>query len=173
MDAQYIFQQLENNIDTFSSLLKTSSLEEALWKPDSDKWCLLEIVCHLVDEEVDDFRARTRTALDEKKHPFYAIDPVGWVLERKYLEQDFQSKVQEWISERKASIEWLKSLENPDWTSSFKHVDFGDVTAGHFLANWLAHDHIHIRQINRTRRAYLDHISGQNLMYAGRWNNDC
>lgn len=170
MDTQnFIINELERNLMVFQSLLKNNSIEEYLYKPASDKWCLLEIACHLVDEEVHDFRARVRTALDEEKHPFYPIDPVGWVTERKYMEQDYKSKVAEWAVEREDSINWLHSLDNPDWSSTFNHVDFGPVSAGHFLANWLAHDHIHIRQINRTKRAYFDYISGENLGYAGNW----
>ncbi len=169
MNSDYIFTQLENNKLVFEQLLKTASPDEYLWKPAHNKWCLLEIVCHLVDEEVFDFRARVKTALDEKKYPFFAIDPLGWVTSKKYMEQDYQAKVDEWIAERSESISWLKTLKNPDWESSFQHVDFGAVSAGHFLANWLAHDHIHIRQINRTKRAYLDSISKENLDYAGKW----
>ena len=165
----YIIRALEKNISVFEALMKTSNPEEYLFKTSDDKWCLLEIVCHLVDEEKFDFRARIKTALDDKKYPFFSIDPVGWVTERKYIEQDYAMKVQEWIDERRVSIEWLQSLDNPNWDNFFVHKTFGPVSSGHFLANWLAHDHIHIRQINRTKRAYLEYISGENLSYAGKW----
>jgi DinB superfamily len=170
MDNQtFIINQLERNLMVFKTLLNTSSAQEYLFKPTKDKWCLLEIVCHLVDEEMHDFRARVGTALDDAKFPFYPMDPIGWVTERKYIEQDYQSKIAEWSKERENSINWLRSLENPDWSSTFDHVNFGPVSAGHFLANWLAHDHIHIRQINRTKRAYLVSISNEDLNYAGKW----
>ena len=117
---EYIINQLDQNKVVFEQLLKTSGEEEYLFKPEANKWCLLEIICHLVDEEVHDFRARVRTALNEKEHPFYAIDPVGWVSSRKYMEQDYKEKIGEWIAERDASIRWLRSLQNPDWSSSFK-----------------------------------------------------
>jgi hypothetical protein len=165
----FIINELERNLTVFQSMLENNSSEESLFKPSPDKWGLLEIVCHLVDEEVHDFRARVRTALDEKQYPFHAIDPVGWVTERKDLEQNYKVKVAEWLVEREDSINWLKSLENPDWKSTFEHVDFGLVSTDHFLANWLAHDYIHIRQINRTKRAYLDSMTNEDLAYAGKW----
>lgn len=168
-NSRFIIGQLEYNLSVFQNLLKSQSKYETLWRPNTDNWCLLEIVCHLVDEEVHDFRARVATALDPVKHPFYPIDPVGWVTERKYMEQDYPLKVNEWIKERDASIKWLRSLNEPKWSSTFDHVDFGPVSASHFLANWLAHDHIHIRQINRTKRAFFDHISNEDLAYAGKW----
>ena len=171
MNPSYIIDQLENNQLVFQHLLQKKSKEESIWKPTSDQWNLLEIVCHLVDEEVHDFRARVKTALDQVNHPFYPIDPVGWVTERKYNEQDYISKVDEWLTEREHSIKWLRSLETPNWSSTFNHVDFGPVSARYFLDNWLAHDHLHIRQINRTKRAYLAHYSGEDLIYAGKWRD--
>lgn len=38
------------------------------------------------------------------------------------------------------------------------------------LANWLAHDYLHIRQINFTLWSYLDQkTSSTGLDYAGKW----
>ena len=169
MNTTYIINQLDSNQAVFLSLFKTDSPDEHLWKSEPDKWCLLEIICHLVDEEVLDFKARVQTALDEMNFPLVPIDPEGWVKSKNYIDQDYSSKVAEWITERKTSVEWLRSLENPDWSSSFEHLELGPLTAGHFLANWLAHDQQHIRQINRMKRAYLEHISGEDLSYAGKW----
>ena len=169
MNVSYIINQLELNQEVFRGLFKTDSSAEYLWRSDLDKWCLLEIICHLVDEEVLDFRARVRTALDEVNSPFVPIDPEGWVKSKNYIDQDYSAKVEEWMAERKNSVDWLKSLENMDLNSSFEHTELGTLTAGHFLANWLAHDQLHIRQINRLKRAYLEFTSGENLSYAGKW----
>jgi hypothetical protein len=38
-----------------------------------------------------------------------------------------------------------------------------------FLHNWLAHDYLHIRQINRLKFAYLKAHSDISLDYAGAW----
>jgi len=165
----FIIDQLESNQSIFLSLFRSSSSEEYLWRPEADKWCLLEIVCHMTDEEVLDFRARVQTAMDEKKFPLVPIDPEGWVKAKKYIEQNFSKKRQEWAIERERSVAWLRSLKSPDWSSSFEHPELGSMSAGLFLANWLAHDQLHIRQINTLKRAYLEHISGQNLGYAGKW----
>ncbi len=169
METTYLIDQLEQNKGVFLNLSKANSPEEYLWKPEPEKWCLLEIVCHLVDEEILDFRARVQTALDEQHFPMVPIDPVGWVESKNYLGQDYSSIVEKWIKERAQSITWLKSLQNPDWDSSFVHPKMGTLTARSFLANWLAHDQLHIRQINSLRRAYLVHISDEDLGYAGKW----
>ena len=169
MEVDYIIRQLDLNKRAFEQLLKVKSTKEATWKPGPDKWCLLEIICHLVDEEVEDFRVRVKTALYPDQYDLIPIDPEGWVESRQYMAQDYEEKVAEWLGEREKSLHWLQSLSHPNWQSHPEHPEMGPITAMRFLANWLAHDHIHIRQILKVRQAYLEHITGQNLSYAGNW----
>lgn len=37
------------------------------------------------------------------------------------------------------------------------------------LANWLAHDHLHLRQIVRLKYERLKALGGEPLAYAGEW----
>lgn len=169
MDHNYIIQQLSTNQKTFLSLLKDTNQEAYLWKPEPNKWCLLEIVCHLQDEEIEDFRARVQHCLEN--HPGLApsIDPVGWVTERNYVEQDYQEVVNKFLQARIDSIDWLQSLSEPQWENSYTHPDVGPRSAELFLANWLAHDYLHFRQITRLKYQYLQAHSGEDLNYAGGW----
>jgi len=43
------------------------------------------------------------------------------------------------------------------------------MSAKFILANWLAHDYLHIRQITRLKYDYLQDIPNENLSYAGNW----
>lgn len=167
--SERIIYELEQHLSTFDSLLKVQSAEEILWKADPKNWCLLEVVCHLVDEEMLDFRTRVKAALNPSQYPFIPIDPVAWVKEKNYMGQNYEAKVAEWKKEREASLAWLRSLGNPDWESALQHPELGSISAGRFLANWLAHDYIHIRQILKIRHAYLMAHSREDLTYAGKW----
>ncbi|MCE7993255.1 MAG: DinB family protein [Roseivirga sp.] len=169
MKTAYIIDQLEKHKIVLPALLNSQEPGGHLWKASPDTWCLLEVTCHLVDEEIDDFRTRLRTALAPQTHPFIPIDPVGWVKSRNYMGQNFESKITDWITEREKSLDWLRGLENPDWQSAFVHDQLGAMSAGKILANWLAHDYMHIRQILRIKHAYLTEVSGQDLSYAGKW----
>jgi len=168
MNTSYIIRELDLNKVTFEQRLKVKSQEEIYWKPNPEHWCLLEIVCHLVDEEVEDFRTRVKTALIPDL-PFVPIDPEGWVTSGAYIAQDYDAKVSAWLAEREKSLHWLQSLGMVNWESSLDHPELGPISAYRFLANWLTHDHIHIRQILKVKQAYLAHISGQDLRYAGNW----
>lgn len=167
--AANIIQELANNQTVFAGLLQNVPADLVLWRPHAAHWCLLEIVCHLYDEEREDFRARVKSVLDDPQRPFTSINPVAWVQERAYLDQDYEAKTLAFLTERAASISWLKSLENPQWNNTYQHPSLGPMSAGLFLANWLAHDQLHIRQINRVKRGFLQAGIEHDLSYAGNW----
>lgn len=169
MKPDQITQHLESNLYVFQSLLNGKESDEYRFKPDEKSWSLLEIICHLYDEEREDFRTRVKNTLNTPHLSPPSIDPPGWVIQRKYAEQNYEEKVKSFLGERKDSIEWLKSLEGAPWENIYEHPLAGKISAYDFLANWLAHDYHHIRQINRRTYEYLKAKSGVSLGYAGDW----
>jgi len=165
----YIIEQLERNKTIFEDILKDENEPLILWKQTPEKWCLLEILCHLIDEECHDFRFRTKWCLEHANQTPPAIDPMGWVTKHDYIHQDYNTKLNQLLAEREQSIIWLRSLTNVDWDLSFEHSKLGLLTAKHFLTNWLAHDYLHIKQILRLKYEFLKHSSGESLDYAGTW----
>ena len=165
-----VIQQLQRNAATFRTLLEGQSPAEYTWRPAPGKWCLLEIVCHLYDEEREDFRARVRHVLEKPTQPMTPIFPVNWVAERQYIEQDYDKMVQKFLQTRAESITWLHSLRQPAWNNVYQHPELGPLSAQLFLSNWLAHDYLHFRQINRLKYAYLETVlNTEPLDYAGNW----
>lgn len=169
MDYTATINELERNKDVFKNLLQHLSETAYRWKTVPERWCLLEIICHLVDEEREDFRARVHHTLETPAETMQPIDPQGWVTARKYMEQDFSSKLEQFLTERETSVKWLRSLHTPNWDNAYQHPKFGAMTAKMFLANWLAHDYLHIRQILSVRFEYLKQRSEEDLGYAGNW----
>jgi len=169
MEISAIVSHLESNRATFDALLRNTPASLQLWRPHAEHWCLLEIICHLYDEEREDFRARLRSVLEDPSGALPPVDPQNWVKSRNYLEQDFVAKLDAFQSERQASVRWLKSLEAPAWENAYSHPKFGPLSARMFLTNWLAHDYLHIRQITRLKYQYLQATSGVPLDYAGTW----
>ncbi len=164
-----IITLLEQNREVFQHLLSNKPEDHYQWKQGEGKWSLREIVCHLHDEEVEDFRERVKCTIETPGQLPPAIDPVGWVTKRKYAEQDYEQKVKDFLHERTKSVEYLKSLDNPDWNSGYDHPELGFQNAMKYFVNWLAHDFHHIRQINVLNYDYLKAKSGEDLSYAGRW----
>ena len=164
-----IIAELDQNRAVFNSLLSQVTKEQITWKAPPDKWCLLEVVCHLHDEECEDFRARTKHVLVAPDQPLPPINPVGWVTERKYMKQNVEEMLGKFIDERTNSIQWLGSLSSPNWNRAYEHPKFGAMSARMFLNNWLAHDYFHFRQITRLKYEHLRAEGGQPLDYAGPW----
>lgn len=164
-----IIQELSKNREIFKILLTGQSREEYLWKQNRNKWCLLEIICHLYDEEREDFRARTKSVIETPGKSLVAFDPLGWVKDRNYLEKDYEPTLTSFLLEREHSVNWLRSLESPEWNNEHNHPKLGPMSAKLFLSNWLAHDYLHIRQIIKLKFDYLKEITGESLNYAGDW----
>ena len=168
MDHNFIIENLSRNANTYKGLLSGISKEEYLWRPQPEKWCLLEIVCHLYDEEQYDFRGRTKHVLEINPDPLPPIDPVGWVKSRNYIDQNYDEMLEKFLIERKKSVEWLKALKDPNWKNEYMHK-LGPMSAEFFLANWLAHDLLHFRQIITLQYNYTKSVTGVDIGYAGSW----
>ncbi len=164
-----IIKQLELNQNVIISLFSFLSESEYNWKPNPQKWNLLEILVHLCDEEKEDFLTRIQYALNNFRGELPPIDPEGWVKERKYADEIYNKQLERWIKARKESIQFLKTLKNPNWNNTLIHPQLGELSAHLFLANWLAHDYLHIRQILKLKYQYLATCSQQDLGYAGDW----
>lgn len=169
MKTSLIIKKLANNQGVFQHLFTGLSKTEVLWRPYPTHWCLLEILCHLHDNEHEDFKVRVQSVLENPTTPFISIEPFLWVKERGYITQNFDEKLSAFLQKRSDSIKWLESLEQPSWDNTYHHETYGPLTARNLLVNWLAHDTLHIRQITRINYLYLKEYSGENLSYAGVW----
>ena len=169
MDINLVICELEKNKLIFKSLLEDLPEDFYLWKEAENKWNLLEVVCHLYDEERDDFRLRVKSVLENPDKKFPPSDTEDWVVSCNYSEQDYKAMLSNFLNERDNSLQWLKNLKNPKWDNVYPHSKRGPLTAKMFFVNWLAHDYLHIRQINRIKYNYLKELSGEDLGYAGDW----
>ena len=169
LNHHLITAELARNEGVFQKLLAGKSPETYHWRPAPEKWSLLEIVCHLYDEEREDFRARVRHVLETPELPLPRFNPIAWVTERHYAAQDYEEMLARFLAERRNSVAWLESLVSPNWATAYEHPTLGPQTAGMFLVNWLAHDYLHIRQVNRYLFEILKQVTGEDLGYAGVW----
>lgn len=170
VDLTAVVAAMRRNAATIAAQVAGVGDEQARWKPAPDKWSILEVVTHLADEEVEDFRARLRSTLERPAADWAPIDPEGWAVARHYNEGSLAESLARFSAERATSIEWLGGLEDPDWSRAHEHPKWGPFSAGDLLTSWVAHDHIHVRQINRLQREYLvSEVSGWSAYYAGSW----
>jgi len=159
VDVNYFISSLKTSARKIESLLQNVSDEQAKWKPQPEKWSILEVVNHLYDEERDDFRHRIDLTLHKPDAVWPPIDPVGWVQSHEYSKKDYQQSVNKFFEERKKSLDWLRTLSSPDWESTYQHPIIGPLAAADLLAAWATHDYLHLRQLSDLQARYLNIVA--------------
>ncbi len=169
MQFEVLYQELVYSAEMIRALLNGVSQEDAGVKPNNGSWSILEVVCHLYDEEREDFREHLDFILHRQKQDWHRIDPEGWVTKRKYNEQNLEEMKDKFLAERTKSLEWLKTLATTDWDTTYTS-EYGSLAAGDMFSSWIAHDNLHIRQLVELRRPLIVKITHPYAIdYAGEW----
>jgi hypothetical protein len=165
-----LIDSLKRFSDVLAALVRTIPLEDARWRPADGAWSVLEVLRHLLDEEVEDFRGRLERTLRDPTEPWAQNDPEGWALERRYNEADPAETVERFVAERRESVVWLRSVSDADWSQAHEHPQWGPIRAGDILVSWAAHDALHLRQIAKRMFQLAQRDGGKyQTAYAGEW----
>ncbi len=164
-----LYQELINSTEIIRALIANISQEEAQVKPTPETWSILEVVCHLYDEEREDFREHLDFILHRQNEEWRKIDPQSWVVERKYNKQNLLEMREKFFTERKQSLEWIKTLADVDWDTTYDS-QYGPMTAAEMFCCWVVHDNLHIRQLVELRRKFIERMTQPyDIQYAGDW----
>ncbi len=161
MDYRDFIAQLETYKNVIADLLGNVSQEHAAYRPTRDRWTILEIINHLVDIEKEDFRIEFRIVLYEPETPWPSFSIDRWRVERNYNGRNLRESVTEFVTERNKSLEWLKTLSDPDLyaTHASKKFKGESMKAGDIVSAWVGHDLFHIRQITLAKWYLLQEFS--------------
>lgn len=169
MHAEHLIRSLERFADVLPAVAGSINAEDARWGPDESSWSIVEIVAHMADEEMSDFRVRLGQTLRDPTEKWSPIDPEGWARERNYQGRDLDQTVDQFVAERRRSVAWLRTITEPQWDNAYSHRS-GAISAGDLLASWAAHDALHLRQIAKRLFQLVERDAGQfSTAYAGSW----
>jgi len=146
-----------------------TDLDPVAWRarPAPAEWAPVEIVCHLRDEEVEDFGARLSVVL-ASGDSFAPIDPERWAVERRYLEDDGPRALATFLERRAASLGSLAAIEPARLTATVAHRRTGGLSGLDMLAAWVEHDRLHLTQLAATlARGWAAHWAPLHTEYAG------
>ncbi|MEJ5240832.1 MAG: DinB family protein [Anaerolineales bacterium] len=170
MNISYAITELKRSTAVIRSLVEDIDPATMRWKPADTSWSMLEVLCHLRDEERQDFPFRIRHLLSGAQHPWPPIQPAQWVTERRYNEEEPSEALQAFLEERHKNLEWLGTLDSVSWDIAYAYEPLRGLTAGDLLAAWVVHDLLHIRQINELRYFIArERLSEYKIIYAGDW----
>ncbi len=170
INTEEILRQLMVNSDVIRALVGSVSDEQAQWKPDSETWCLQEAMQHLYNEERLDFRMHLKELLNDPLLPWGSGEYEDYI-----TVESCRQALDGFLQERRASLAWLKGLQSPDWNEKYD-ISFGPVPEivrlgpGDVLVSWVAHDFLHIRQVNALLYAWHQkQVLPFSVEYAGTW----
>ena len=170
MNSDAVIHRLEAQARVIEALVTAASDEQARWKPSQEAWSVLEVTAHLLDEEREDFRIRLGLLLSDPSAAWPGIDPAGWVVSRAYGTWNLTETLRMFLAERADSLAWLQALEAPCWENAKSHPAAGTLHAGDILSSWVAHDLLHIRQLNRLAYQWIVRLADPySPDYAGGW----
>lgn len=169
---------LMGRLARFPAVLRASasvcSADEARWKPAPEHWSVLEIVCHLADEEEEDFFPRLLGTL--RSEPWTPLHLEGIAERRGYNARSLESELARFESARAANLASLRDLVSrspaPDFSIAHQHPKFDPIHAGDLLTAWPAHDALHLRQIAKRLHNLAcreAEQAGFTARYAGDW----
>jgi hypothetical protein len=144
-------------------------LDAVAWRtrPAPAEWAPVEIVCHLRDEETEDFAARVRV-IAENGPRFAPNDPERKAIERRYLDDDGPRALAAFRERRASSLVFLAGLAPERLGGAVERPSGGVLSGLDLLAAWVAHDRLHLAQLAATlARGWADRWAPLRTEYAG------
>jgi len=146
-----------------------SDVDDALWRtsPAPGEWSPVEIVCHLRDEETEDFGARVRVVV-EGGGAFVRIDPAHWAVERGYQKDDPRAAVTALKQRRRDNLAFLVLADPAKLAHVVDQPTLGKMSGLDLVAAWVTHDRLHLAQLaSSLARAGADRWAPLRSEYAG------
>jgi hypothetical protein len=114
--------------------------------PAPGQWSAIQCLQHVVDTEAVVFRARVLAILAGRDFEGFDPDVQGHV---DRISSSAANLAGQLAQLREASLETLAGLAVEDLPRTARHADLGVVTLGQLLAEWAAHDTMHMVQAER------------------------
>jgi DinB superfamily len=170
-DPLRLLREARQELARFPALLDAvvAGLTPERWRarPAPDEWAAVEIVCHLRDEEAEDFGARVRVILEGGTR-FAPIDPEGWAMARRYHDAEPAAALAAFRERRAASLALLADAPPDRLTASGESPSGLRLSGLDLLAAWVTHDGLHLRQLAGTlTREWADRWAPLRADYAG------
>jgi hypothetical protein len=116
------------------------------------KWSINEVIQHLADSERNgSFRFRMVMAEDWPGLPAY--DQDLWAERLRYSESNVNDALEEFSALRRSNVRLFERASGADLARVGMHSERGEESLGYMLKLYAGHDIVHLRQIERIRRA--------------------
>jgi len=124
-----------------------------LRKPEAPgKWSIAQILQHLADSEVV-WAWRMRVILAQDRPPITGYDQDLWADRLRYEQADPSEALEQFTVLRRANLRVLERASAADLERVGIHSERGEESLAHLRRLYAGHDLMHLRQLERVRRA--------------------
>jgi hypothetical protein len=117
------------------------------WRPAPDKWCVNEIIGHLIDSDRRAFVGRIQTMIAQDRPVLEAWDVNVVAVSRRDVERDTFELISELEVLREDHAKLVEELTPAQLVRSAIHPRAGEFQVIDFVQEWPYHDRNHLRQI--------------------------
>ena len=151
MDLQTVHDTLSRTPVAIRALVAGASPAALAFREHADAWTIPEVLCHVTDGELTDWRPRIAATLSEDQKRFTPFDREGG--QRRYGRWSVSALLEEFDRLRHDNLTYLAglNLKDADLARTGIHPEFGSVTLEQLLSCWVVHDLAHISQLSRIR----------------------
>ena len=173
MNPELLIGRLEAFAYQLRNLVKDLPKDQARWRPAEGGLSVLEIVGHLCDRELLEFRPRLELTLRDPEKSWPRVEPDDGLEELNYNERELDREAERFQRERLKSVQWLRNLGAANWTATHEHPKKGPIRAGDLLVSWASHDAHMMRAIaHRSFDLSQRDAPGFNSQYVGGWEGE-
>jgi hypothetical protein len=138
----------------------------ATWHPGAGKWCIQEVVGHLVEADTRDFVGRIRLMLDQDEPRLTVNDQEEVARKRHDCDKNLDDLLDEFSTVRGASVSLVSALKGGELRRGGVHPKIGHLRITHLLHDWIYHDLNHISQIRANLQGVLwAHLGNMQKFY--------
>jgi len=122
------------------------------YKPSPEKWCILEVLGHLVDVEII-YAYRMRQMLADEKPVIAPMDQDAWARHLGYMDTPAVEQVALYGLNRHHNLRLLRRLKTADLEKSAYHPELkGNVSVAQIVERMAGHGPNHLAQIERLKK---------------------
>jgi uncharacterized damage-inducible protein DinB len=143
---------LEQTGDAVEQLLTDVTPEQLIQPESPGRWSMRHVLQHLADSELV-WGYRLRMALAHDRPSLSGYDQDLWANRLRYDQAEPRQALEEFRMLRRANLRLLRGASSEDLERVAVHVERGNETVRHMMRLYAGHDRLHLRQLERIRRA--------------------
>ena len=147
---------MQDSNTIINNLVANLSKGQLFYKPSTDSWCILEVVCHLNDFEKI-FQKRINQVLYSNYPLLFSREENAEKAARlSYVGQDLNTVLEELNLARAQSILTIQAIDPNSLYKLAKHNIYGDLSLYDIIKGFAIHDINHIKQISALLKGHSE-----------------